>query len=115
MYCRSRSTSSVTCCSLSMFSTRLSSSALLTGLERKSSVPACTARSMSPSSFSAVTIRIMMLLVAGSLLSFLQTSKPLSLGIMMSSRIRCGLNDATLSSVSCPSTATAVSTSSPAR
>ena len=32
-----------------------------------------------------------MRLVAGSLLSFLQTSKPLSLGIMMSSRIRCGL------------------------
>ena len=51
---------------------------------------------MSPSSFSAVTIRIMMPRVAGSLLSFLQTSKPLSFGIMMSSRIRCGLNDATL-------------------
>ena len=50
-----------------------------------------------------------MLLVAGSLLSFLQTSKPLSFGIMMSSRIRCGLNEATLLSVSCPSTATAVS------
>ena len=45
-----------------MFSTRLSSSSLLTGLLRKSSQPAATARSMSPSSFSAVTIRIMMLL-----------------------------------------------------
>ena len=47
---------------------------------------------MSPSSLSAVTIKIMMPLVAGSLLSFLQTSKPLSLGIMISSRIRCGWN-----------------------
>ena len=69
MYCRSRSTSSVTWCSLSMFSTRLTSSSLLTGLLRKSSVPASTARSMSPSSLSAVTIRIMMPRVAGSALS----------------------------------------------
>ena len=73
-------------------------------------MPASTARSMSPSSFSAVTISTIMFRVAGSLLSFLQTSNPLSLGIMMSSRIRCGLNEATLSSVSCPSTAMAVST-----
>ena len=41
----------------------------LSGFERKSSVPASTARSMSPSSPSAVTIRIMIGLVAGSPLS----------------------------------------------
>src|SRR5690606_13649742 len=55
MYRRYRSTSSVTLANLSMFSPRLVSSILLTGLERKSSVPPSTARSMSPSSLSAVT------------------------------------------------------------
>ena len=57
-----------------MFSTRLRSSALLTGLERKSLVPASMARSMSPSSLSAVTIRIMMCLVESSFFSLSQTS-----------------------------------------
>ena len=66
MYFRSRSSSSVTCRSLSMFSTRFTSSTRLTGLERKSSVPDSTARSMSPSSPRAVTISTMIGLVAGS-------------------------------------------------
>ena len=94
-----------------MFSTRFISSSLLTGLLRKSSQPAATARSTSPGSFSAVTIRIMILRVRGPALSFLQTSNPLSLGIMMSSRIRWGWNAATLSRVSWPSTAVAISQS----
>ncbi len=63
----------------------------MTGFERKSSVPASTARSMSPSSFRAVTIRTMIRFVSGSLLSCSQTSNPLNLGIITSSRIRSGL------------------------
>ena len=98
-----------------MFSTRFTSSTLLTGFDRKSSVPASTARSMSPSSPSAVTIRIMIGLVAGSDFSRSQTSKPDSFGIITSSRITWGWNEATLSSVSRPSTAVVISQSSSAR
>ena len=92
-----------------MFSTRLTSSTRFTGLERKSSVPASTARSMSPSSPSAVTIKIMIGLVAASDFSRWQTSKPESFGIITSSSSTSGLNAATLSSVSAPSTAVAIS------
>jgi hypothetical protein len=94
-----------------MFSTRFTSSTRLTGLERKSSVPASTARSMSPSSPSAVTIRIMIGLVAGSDFSRWQTSNPESRGIMTSRRITSGPKEATFSSVSAPSTAVAMSQS----
>ncbi len=73
MYCRNRSFSSETSFNRSMFATRFNSSTLLTGFERKSSVPAATARSISPSSLSAVTIKIMILRVAGLPLSFWQT------------------------------------------
>ena len=80
MYCRSRSTSSVTCRSLSMLRTRVSSSTLLTGLLRKSSVPASTARSMSPDSLRAVTIRIMIERVCGIVLELLADFEARQLG-----------------------------------
>ena len=52
-----------------MFSTRFTNSILFTGFERKSSVPASTARSISPSSPSAVTIKTIICRVTGSALS----------------------------------------------
>jgi hypothetical protein len=70
---------------------------------------------MSPSSPRAVTIRIMIGLVAGSDLSRWQTSKPDSLGIITSSSSTSGPNDPTLASVSAPSIAVAISQSTPAR
>ncbi len=66
-------------------------------------------------SLSAVTMRTMTLLVCG--LSFIlrQTSKPLSLGIITSSRMRSGWKEATLSKVSWPSTDNSISQSMDAR
>ena len=85
--------------------TRRSSSLFLIGLDRKSSAPTSTARSMSLAWSRAVTMRTAVSRVAASARRRLHTSKPLIRGIIMSRRIRSGCQAATCCKVCSPSEA----------